>query len=166
MVLYAVNTGLRDSNVCVLQWLWEVPDPEIGRSFFVVPPEAYKSKRVHMVILNDAAWSIVQTQRHKHPTWVSPYRGKSIGTMNNNGWQHARRRAGLASVRVHDLRHTYGARLRTAGVSKEDCAALLGHAWRSMPEFYASPNIGRLISLSNRVMNRTGTVTTVRMACG
>jgi len=32
MALFAVNTGLRDSNVCGLQWTWEVPVPEIGRS--------------------------------------------------------------------------------------------------------------------------------------
>ena len=32
MALFAVNTGLRDSNVCGLQWSWEVPLPEIGRA--------------------------------------------------------------------------------------------------------------------------------------
>ena len=68
MALLAVNTGLRDSNLCGLQWLWEIPIPEIGRSVFVVPPEAFKSKRAHVVILNDAAWSIVQSQRGKHPS--------------------------------------------------------------------------------------------------
>jgi len=67
MVLFAVNTGLRDSNVCGLQWTWEVPLPELGRSVFVVPAESFKSKRDHVVILNDAAWSIVQAQRGLHP---------------------------------------------------------------------------------------------------
>src|ERR1700681_1365967 len=55
MVLFAVNTGLRDSNVCGLEWAWEVPVPEVGRSVFVIPPEAFKAKRAHVVILNDAA---------------------------------------------------------------------------------------------------------------
>ena len=72
---------------------------------FVVPPEAFKSKRPHVVVLNDVAWSIIETQRGKHPIWVFPYRGRRIGTMNNNGWQEARREAGLPLVRVHDLRH-------------------------------------------------------------
>ena len=109
-----------------------VPVPEIGRSVFVVPPEAFKSKRAHVVILNDAAWSIVQSQRGKHPIWVFPYRGKPVQTMNNTAWQKARRTVGLSKVRVHDLRHTYGARLRAAGVPAEDRAALLGHACRPM----------------------------------
>jgi len=54
--LFAVNTGLRDSNVCGLPWMWEVPVSAIGRSVFFIPADAVKSKRGHVVILNDAAW--------------------------------------------------------------------------------------------------------------
>ena len=50
------------------RWMWEIPIPEISRSVFVVPPEAFKRKRAHVVILNDAAWSIVQSQRGKQPS--------------------------------------------------------------------------------------------------
>jgi integrase len=106
--------------------------PEIGRSVFVIPAEAIKTKRPHVVILNDAAWSIVQAQRGQHPVWVFTYRGHRVGTMNNNGWQQVRREAGLRAVRVHDLRHTYACRLRAAGESAEDRAALLGHATQTM----------------------------------
>jgi integrase len=48
MVLFAVNTGLRESNVCALEWAWEVGVPERDRSVFVIPPEAFKSKRPHV----------------------------------------------------------------------------------------------------------------------
>jgi integrase len=164
MVLFAVNTGARDSNVCKLQWLWEVQVPEIGRSVFVIPPEAFKSKRSQVIILNDVAWSIIQAQRGKHPIWVFPYRGGAIDTMNNTAWQSARRKVGLRSARIHDLRHTYGGRLRAAGVSEEDRAALLGHACHSMPGLYASPDIGRLVSLANRMLERRCAVTIVRIS--
>jgi len=132
IVLFAVSTGLRESNVCGLQWTWEVPVPEVGRSVFVIPPEAFKSKRAHVVILNDTAWSIIQAQRGLDPIWVFPYRGRHVSTMNNTAWQRARREAGLQRVRIHDLRHTYGCRLRAAGVSAEDREVLLGHANHSM----------------------------------
>ena len=112
MALFAVNTGLRDSNVCALQWSWELFVPEIERSVFVIPAEAFKTKRPHVVILNDVAWSVIQTQRGQHRTWVFPYQGRPVGTMNNTAWQQARRETGLRSVRVHDLRHTYACRLR------------------------------------------------------
>jgi len=57
---------------------------------FVIPPEAFKTKRAHVVILNDVAWSIIKAQRALHPIWVFPYRGRRINTMNNDGWQQAR----------------------------------------------------------------------------
>jgi integrase len=132
MVLFAVNTGLRESNVCKLKWEWEVAVPEVGRTVFVVPPEAYKTRRAHVVILNDVAWSVIQGQRGEDPVWVFPYRGKPVGTMNNTAWQRARKEVGLPRVRIHDLRHTFACRLRAVGVSMEDRQVLLGHANRSM----------------------------------
>jgi integrase len=166
MALFAVNTGLRDSNSCGLQWSWEVPIPELQRSVFVVPAREFKSRRAHVVILNDVAWSIIETQRGKHPVWVFPYRGKRVNGMNNTAWQRARRAAKLTDVRVHDLRHTFATRLRASGVTAEDRAALLGHSLRTMPEHYASADIGWLIGLANRVLDRVGTTTILRVANG
>ncbi len=180
MVLFAVNTGLRSSNVCGLEWTWEVPIPEIGRSVFVIPPESFKSNRAHVVILNDVAWSIIETQRGKNPIWVFPYRGRRIGTMNNTAWQNARKATakawkeefgqeaprGLERVRIHDLRHTFAGRLRAAGVTQEDREALLGHATQTMAGLYASADVGRLITLANLVLKRPGTCTVLRVANG
>jgi integrase len=157
MALFAVNTGLRDANLCGLQWPWEVPIPELARSVFVIPAEEFKSGRPHVAILNDAAWSIIETQRGKHPLWVFPF---------YNGWQRARRKAGLPGVRVHDLRHTFATRLRAAGVAEEDRSALLGHAVRTMPQLYACADVGRLVVLANRVLDRVGTRTILRVANG
>ena len=164
MALFAVNTGLRESNVCGLEWAWEVAVPEVNRSVFVIPPEAFKSKRAHVVILNDVAWSIVQAQRGKDPIWVFPYRGRRMTTMNNNAWQRVRREAGLQGVRIHDLRHTFACRLRAAGVSAEDREALLGHANHSMVGHYASADVGRLLKQANLVLNRKETRTVLRVA--
>ena len=164
MALFAVNTGLRDSNLCGLQWSWEIPIPELKRNVFVIPAYAFKSRRPHVVILNDAAWSIVEAQRGRHPQWVFPFRGRRVTGMNNTAWQRARREAGLAGVRVHDLLHTFATRLRAAGVAEEDRCALLGHSSRSMPEHYASADVGRLVSLANRVLDRVGTRTILRIA--
>jgi hypothetical protein len=60
--------------------------------------------------------------------------------------------------------------LRAAGVTEADRAALLGHATRSMPEHYASADVGAdvggLITLANRVVQREGTRTILRIATG
>lgn len=164
MALFAVNTGLRESNVCGLQWTWEVEVPEIGRSVFVIPPEAFKTKRAHVAILNDVAWSIIEAQRGQHPIWVFPYRDTHVSTMNNTAWQRARRDAGLSRVRIHDLRHTFACRLRAVGVSMEDREVLLGHANHSMAGHYASADVGRLLNQTNLILNREETRTVLRVA--
>ncbi|MDP3308607.1 MAG: tyrosine-type recombinase/integrase [Methylotenera sp.] len=177
MALFAINSGLRDSNVCGLLWEWEVKVPEVGRSVFVIPWQFHKTgkrkKRSLVVILNDAAWSILNEQRGLDAIHVFVYRQERrkhhdlaplmqyhrIGTMNNSAWHTAREKAGLPKLRIHDLRHTYGARLRAAGVLNEDRASLLGHATKSMPEHYAAADIGRLINLSNGSLDRKSTCT-------
>lgn len=166
MALFAINTGLRDENVCGLRWEWETPIPEVGRSVFIVPADDFKTAVNHVAILNDAAWRIVEAQRGQHPDFIFTYAGHRVGTMNNNGWQHARAKVGLEDVRIHDLRHTYASRLRLAGVPQEDRNALMGHKSASIPEHYASADIGRLIELSNKVLDRQGTRTLLRVVNG
>ena len=43
MVLFAVNCGARDENVCKLRWAWERKVPELKRSVFVIPAADFKS---------------------------------------------------------------------------------------------------------------------------
>lgn len=180
MVLYTVNTGARDDNVCGLRWSWEVPVPELGRSVFVIPAEHYKGKRPHVQILNDVAWNVVEKCRGMHDEYVFVYRRERVknlevepvmqydrvDTMNNTGFQSARKAAGLPGVRVHDLRHTFGQRLREAGVSAEDRALLLGHAAEDMPQHYASSTIARLVELANRVADTRDRTTLLRVING
>lgn len=179
-VLFALNTGARDDNVCGLRWEWEVPVPELKRSVFVVPAAEFKGKRNHVLVLNDAAWSIVEACRGQHREFVFVYRRERvknfdrapameyqrIGTMNNTGWQRARELVGLSKVRVHDLRHTFGQRLRDAGVSEEDRALLLGHAIEGMPQHYASATVARLAEAANRVQLTVDRTTLLRVVNG
>jgi integrase len=179
-VLFALNTGARDENVCGLKWSWEVRVPELQRSVFVVPAAAFKGKRNHVLILNDAAWSIVEACRGQHSEFVFVYRRervknfdqapvmeyRRIETMNNTGWQRARQAAGLVRVRVHDLRHTFGQRLRDAGVNEEDRALLLGHAIEGMPQHYATATVARLVDAANRVQHTVDRTTLLRVVNG
>ena len=70
--------------------------------------------------------------------------------MNHSGWQSARRRAGLYQVRVHDLKHTFGRRLRAAGVSYEDRQDLLGHKSGRITTHYSAAELENLIEAANR----------------
>ena len=127
-----------------------------------------------------AATGIVQRQRGRHEDYVFVYRRERvknfdqapemqyhrIGTMNTNAYQDARRAAGLSQVRIHDLRHTFGQRLRDAGVSEEDRALLLGHSISGMPQHYATATVARLVDVANRVFETRDRTTLLRVANG
>jgi integrase len=52
------------------------------------------------------------------------------------------------------LKHTFGRRLRAAGVSLEDRQDLLGHRSGRMTTHYSAPELTRLIDAANKVCNR------------
>jgi integrase len=180
MLEFALNTGARDENVCGLRWDWEVPVPELKRSVFVIPPEHYKTNRKHVLVLNDTAWNIVERQRGRHDEFVFVYRRERVknvdqapameyhrvGTQNNTAFQGARKDAKLARFRIHDARHTFGQRLRDAGVSEEDRALLLGHAIEEMPRHYAAATVAKLVKAANSVARTRDRVTLLKVANG
>ena len=71
--------------------------------------------------------------------------------MNNTAWQRARKRAGLDHVRIHDLKHTFGRRLRAAGVIFEDRQDLLGHRSGRITTHYSAAELENLIEAANKV---------------
>ncbi|MDQ7970670.1 MAG: tyrosine-type recombinase/integrase, partial [Oxalicibacterium faecigallinarum] len=81
----------------------------------------------------------------------------------SKAYRKARKRADLNMVRVHDLRHTFGQRLRSAGVAKEDRDVIMGHATREMSQLYATPTIAGLIELANRALKTVDSPTILRL---
>jgi len=63
----------------------------------------------------------------------------------------AQRRAGLAQVRVHDLKHTFGRRLRAVGVSFEDRQDLFGHRSGRITTHYSAAEFSNLIEVAEWV---------------
>jgi integrase len=85
--------------------------------------------------------------------------------MMSSAWKRARERAadkieantetqspfGFRHVRVHDLKHTFGRRLRAAGVSLETRKVLLGHMTGDITSHYSAPELAELLDAANRV---------------
>src|SRR5208283_4586455 len=112
-----VNTGCRDQEICKLKWDWEVNIPELRTTVFIIPKEKVKNREDRLVVLNSIAGSVIEEVRGIHEEYVFTYKGKPLQRIYNRAWRQARERAGLPQVRVHDLKHTYGRRLRAMGVS-------------------------------------------------
>jgi integrase len=151
MATFTVNTGCRDQEVCGLRWEWEVNVPELGTSVFIVPGDRVKNGDERLIVLNGLARAVVERRRGIDPDYVFTYEGKRITRMMTSGWKRARARAGLRQVRVHDLKHTFGRRLRAAGVTFEDRQDLLGHRSGRITTHYSAVELSRLIEAAERV---------------
>ena len=86
--------------------------------------------------------------------------------MITKAWSRARSRAadkwekmtgdrapeGFRTVRVHDLKHSFGRRLRAAGVSFEDRQDLLGHKSTRITTHYSAAELANLIAASEKAL--------------
>ncbi len=121
MSLFAVNTGCRDQEICQLRWDWEIKIPSLPHLLvFMIPSALVKNGDERLVVCNDTAREAIESERGKHITHVFTYKNNPIARMNATAWRSARKRVDLDHVRVHDLKHTFGRRLRAEGVSFED----------------------------------------------
>ena len=154
MALFAVNTGCRDREICSLRWEWEVKVPELSTSVFIIPGTTVKNSEDRLVVLNKIAQSIVNDVREQHSGCVFTYNSRPVTRMLNSAWKRARKKANL-SVRVHDLKHTFGRRLRAAGVSFEDRQDLLGHKSGRITTHYSAAEAGNLIKAANKICEIT-----------
>ncbi len=163
MALFAVNTGCRDNEICFLRWEWEVKVPGMkDTSVFIIPGERVKNREDRLVILNRVAKSIIEERRGKHSIHVFTYKERPITRMTNTAWNRARKLINI-DVRVHDLKHTYGRRLRAAGVSFEDRQDLLGHKSARITTHYSRAELTQLIEAANSICldEKTGATLTV-----
>lgn len=160
-VLFAINTGCREQEVCQLQWSWEIAVSNLQTSVFVLPTHVTKTETERVVVLNSIAKRVVDSRRGKHRKFVFTYKGRPIAKLNNTGWKRAWRQAGLPvnkTVRrgVHNLRHTFGRRLRSAGVPLETRRTLLGHSSGDITTDYSAAELNELVLAAERITDRSG----------
>ena len=163
MALYAMNTGSRDKEVSWLKWEWEKRVPELGVSVFLIPAHVViegerirliKNGQDRLVTLNAIARSVIEEARGDHPEFVFTYKGHPVTRMNNHAWRTARKKVGLPDLHVHDLKHTFGRRLRAAGVSFEDRQDLLGHKSARMTTHYSAAELSNLLKAAEMACQR------------
>ena len=109
---------------------------------------------------NKIASRVIESVRGNNDTHVFVYRGKPIAQMNNNGWQRAWKGAGLPTDGTylkgpHNLKHTFGRRLRAAGVPKSTRRVLLGHVIEEdVTDHYSVPELEELRDAVNKVSRK------------
>jgi integrase len=109
--LFALATGLRQSNVIGLEW--SHVNLDTGHAW--VDAAHSKNRKPIAVPLNTTALAVLQRQLGKHPERVFTFRGRPLAWGNTLAWRKALKRAGIDNFRWHDLRHTRASWYRQSG---------------------------------------------------
>lgn len=113
MVVFSLNTGLRQSNVFNLKWT----QIDLKRKVAWIYADETKSVHALGIALNDAAFAVLLKQQGKHPEYVFVNaQGKRVKDIHHQ-WKKALKSAGIENFRWHDLRHTWASWLVQNGVS-------------------------------------------------
>lgn len=149
LMLFALSTGLRQSNVVKLEW----SQVDLARKVCWIHPDQAKARRAIHVPLNSSAMDVLLRQVGKHPERVFTYKGKPIVWANTRGWREALTRAGIEDFRWHDLRHTWASWLAQQGTPMNVLQELGGWECESMVRKYAHLAPPQLIEHSERIAN-------------
>jgi len=134
-------TGARKGEVLNARWR----DIDPARGVLTVPVS--KSGRARRIVLGAAALELLdqiadraqalgQSTLPRDALFTNPETGLPY-TCIHRAFDRARGRAGLKTVRIHDLRHTFASLLVNAGVSLYEVQKLLGHGSVQMTQRYA-----------------------------
>lgn len=137
LLLLAVNTGMRIGELCGLCWdrvNFESNHIEVTRTMSrTTLKETTKTHRVRYIPMNPEVQECLRSLwRHQTgPKFVFTNQLGQPFNPDHYSFRHFRKalnRAGLASIRFHDLRHTFASQFMMKGGSLYDLQKILGHS--------------------------------------
>jgi integrase len=116
IILFAVNTGLRQSEILDLKW----PRVDLSRKTITILEEQ-KNKGRDTLPLSEGALRVLQGREETHSAETDyvfhTQNATRISSRNLlRGFYSAKKKAKIENLRFHDLRHTFATRLAQAGV--------------------------------------------------
>jgi len=135
VALFLLSTGCRLNEAQSATWA----DVDIERRVFTIRATNSKSRKLRGVPLNDSAVEILnslETKGEEGPLFISSRSGEAFTTIAKQ-WDRIRKLAGLARMRLHDLRHEFASLLVNDGRTLYEVRAILGHSSSKVTERYA-----------------------------
>jgi integrase len=132
---FAVLTGLRTKNIRELVW----SRVDLERAHVWIPAQSTKGGRAIGIALSEDAVTVLKgINRTESQERVFLFKGRPVSNAYGKAaWRKACKRAGLAGLRFHDLRHTWASWLMQSGVPAYAIQSLGGWASPKMVERYA-----------------------------
>lgn len=149
MVIFALSTGLRQSNVINLEW----NQIDLERKAAWIHPDQAKARKAIHVPLNSIAMTVLLRQAGKHASRVFTYQGNPIAWANTRAWRQGLSRAGIDNFRWHDLRHTWASWLAQQGTPMNVLQELGGWESEEMVRRYAHLSKPQLMQHAELVSN-------------
>jgi integrase len=147
MVIFSLETGLRESNVTLLRW--EQVDLS-QRIVYIEGDDILKSDQAFVVPLSDVAVEVIKKQVGKHSERVFTFRGNPVRRANTKSFKETCKAVGLTDFRWHDLRHTWATWHIQRGTPLEVLQELGGWSDYKMVKRYAHFNHQHLQKFVNR----------------
>lgn len=153
IVTMLLLTGARLSEVLNAQW----KDFDTVARLWTI--EFNKSGKTRYVPLSDAAIRLIENlprfegcpYSFANPHTKQPY------TSIHYAWDNVRKRAGLADLRIHDLRHSFASFLVNGGRSIYEVQKILGHTQIRTTQRYAHLSQETLLEAASTAMNSVPT---------
>lgn len=143
VILCAVTTGLRRSNILTLDWR----QVKLEEGLISIP--RMKSNRAHMVKITPPLMAALSTMPSR--------RGRVFDLRNfRKRWDAAVKAAGLEDFRFHDLRHTFASWARMNGADLADIKEALDHSSMNMTLRYAHIKAEHHVTAFDRVSGALG----------
>lgn len=151
---FILLTGCRRGEA--LGATWDQIDLQEG--VWTKPPAQTKQRRRHRIPLSRGCLELLELAKGRSPTIVFPGRTGSPLVELKKVFGEICRDAGISSLRIHDLRHTYASYLASDGVELATVAKLLGHSQLSTKLRYAHLFDERLREATNIMASAIGQV--------
>ncbi|MFT4998108.1 MAG: integrase [Chitinophagales bacterium] len=153
-VICFINSGLRDLELYDMQWenLLNLPGDIMG---FISRNKGPRKEKVRekLIVCNKHMREVIERKRVEHSIHVFSFRGSPKKRGRGTGWRTGVMKSGL-DVTIHDLRHTFGHRLRATGVDEAARKDLLGHGV-SLTTRYSANDPDKLIAVTRLIEPRT-----------
>lgn len=154
VVTMLLLTGARKREVLDAKW----QDFDLSRRIWRIPMS--KSGKARHVPLADGAMNVLATMpRNLHTDYVfaNPKTNKPYRSIFSS-WNTARKQAGLADVRMHDLRHSFASLLINSGRTLYEVQHILGHTQVKTTQRYAHLSQDTLLDAANAATRAVGSV--------
>ncbi len=146
-----ILTGARKREVLDAKW----SDFDLARMAWRIPMT--KSGVARHVPLSDGAINILQSIPRTDCEWTFSNPKTRLPYVSIFcSWNTARKQAGLADVRVHDLRHSFASLLINSGRTLYEVQTLLGHTQAKTTQRYAHLSPSTLLDASNAATRAVG----------